>query len=105
MEANSYKKIQSAYQKIIDSETSFKELTIATILEEVKKNKGKIVLKKPFKYDKFSSYHTLYSNGNFSGYYKNPDKYCGDEVSSAVSIEHFSITQLKELAEIILMED
>lgn len=105
MEANNYKKIQSAYQKIIDSETSFKELAMATILEEVKQNNNRIVLKKPFILSEFSYYYALHSNGNLSGYYKDPKYYSGDKIPCAVPIERLNSVELKKLAEIILTKD
>lgn len=101
MESNKYKEIQSAYQKIVDNEASFTELAIKTILEEVKQKGDKIVLKEPFKYSEFSSYHTLYSNGNLSGYYKNPREYCGDTIPCTVPIENLSTLQLKKITELI----
>lgn len=101
MEQDKYKRIQLAYQKIVDSEASFAKLAIKTILEEVKQKGGKIVLKEPFKYGEFSSYHTLYSNGNLSGYYKNPREYCGDTIPCTVPIEDLSTLQLKKITELI----
>lgn len=99
MEQDKYKRIQLAYQKIVDSEASFAKLAIKTILEEVKQKGGKIVLKEPFKYSEFSSYHTLYSNGNL--YYKNQREYCGDTIPCTIPIENLSTLQLKKIIELI----
>lgn len=101
MEQDKYKKIQVAFQKITDSEAYFTELAIKLILECVKQKGGKIVLKEPFKYSEFSSYHTLYSNGNLSGYYKNPREYSGDTIPCTVHIENLSTLQIKKIAELI----